>query len=157
MAPETGQFSVVWGMRVSRGGGGGVFRKSHFFNMLWVPPRIQRGDGQRGSNSGNFFSWWEEREPKYHLKWAIIGPAVKSHLNGVSLAGRWWSNTKCSDFFQGFQTSIGNPINRGRGPDPCPPLLIHTCHQCDYNHEMNPDMRFPTMWYVRPAKPQSLY
>ena len=22
-------------------------------------------------------------------------PAMKSHLNGVSLAGRWWPNTDC--------------------------------------------------------------
>ena len=49
---------------MGKGGGGArgrlsnihLFQTSHFLNMLWVPPRIQKGGGQRGSNSGNFFS-----------------------------------------------------------------------------------------------------
>ena len=65
-----------------------LFQTSLFLNMLWVPPRIQKGGGQRGSNSGNCFSCCGKREPKYHFKWAIIGPSLKRHLNGVMLAGR---------------------------------------------------------------------
>ena len=38
------------------------------------------------SPSGEF----HYRGSKYHYKWAIIGPPAKRHLNGVSLAGRWW-------------------------------------------------------------------
>ena len=36
-----------------------------------------------------------ERRSKYHYKRAIISPPAKRHLNGVSLAGRWWPNTEC--------------------------------------------------------------
>ena len=32
---------------------------------------------------------------KNHYKWAIIGSPAKRHLNGVSLAGRWWRYTEC--------------------------------------------------------------
>ena len=44
---------------------------------------------------------------KYHLKWAMIGPPVKRHLNNVSLVGRWWPNIECwlCDF-QAIQTSF---------------------------------------------------
>ena len=42
-----------------------------------------------------FFSWWGDRGSKYRYKWAIIGPPAKRHLNGVSLAGRWWPNIEC--------------------------------------------------------------
>ena len=49
----------VWG---GGGGGKGAFAKhtfisnKPFLNMLWVPPSIQKGGGQKGSNSGNSFS-----------------------------------------------------------------------------------------------------
>ena len=43
-------------------------------------------------------------------KWAIIGPPVKCHLNGVSLAGRCWPKIEywLGSFliFQGIKTSI---------------------------------------------------
>ena len=39
-----------------------------------------------------FFSCWGERRSKYHYKRAIIGPPAKRHLNGASLACRWWPN-----------------------------------------------------------------
>ena len=49
-----------------------------FFLLFWV------GEGKRGS--------------KYRCKWmryAIISPPAKRHLNGFSLADRWWPNIKC--------------------------------------------------------------
>ena len=42
-----------------------------------------------------FLVWWGEEWSKYHYKRAINGPPAKRHLNGVSLAGRWWSNIEC--------------------------------------------------------------
>ena len=58
-----------------------------------------------------FFFWWREKGSKYHCKRAIIGPPVKRHLNGVSLADRLWPNIECwlGSFvvFQGIRTSIG--------------------------------------------------
>ena len=65
-----------------------------------------------------------------HYKRAIIGPPVKRHINGVSLACRCWPNIECwlgiFVVFQGFRTSIGRKpyiswLFRG-GPDP---LLMH--------------------------------
>ena len=43
-----------------------------------------------------FFSVDERRGLEYHYKRAIIGPPGKRHLNGVSLAGRWWPNIEFS-------------------------------------------------------------
>ena len=47
---------------------------------------------ERGWSEGvqlwQLFSCRGKRECKYDLKWAIIGPSVKRHLNGVMLAGR---------------------------------------------------------------------
>ena len=51
---------------------------------------------QRGSNFENaIFSWWGEGGPKYHYKRAVTGPLAKRHLNGVSLACRWWPKIEC--------------------------------------------------------------
>ena len=59
----------------AEGGGGGqggvcqtyiYFKQAIFLNMLWVPPRIQKGGDERGSNSGNFLV-----AHKYHS----IGPS----------------------------------------------------------------------------------
>ena len=81
---------------------------------------------QRGPTL-TFFFWWGERGSK---KRAIIGPPAKRHLNGVSLAGRWWPNMKCwlcsFVIFQGIHTSIAKKpftfvIFRGWGSDPLPP------------------------------------
>ena len=33
--------------------------------------------------------------PSVRQRNAIIGPPAKRHLNGVSLAGRWWPNIEC--------------------------------------------------------------
>ena len=56
------------------------------------------------------FSWWGEGGSKYHYKRTIIGPPVKRHLNGVSLACRWWPNIEfwLGSFviFRGIGTSI---------------------------------------------------
>ena len=54
-----------------------LFRGGPFFLVFLV----DWGGGERGS--------------KCHYKWAIIGLPAKGHLNGVSLAGRWWPNTEC--------------------------------------------------------------
>ena len=78
---------------------------------------------------------------KYHYKQAIIGPPAKRHLNGVSLACRWWPNRDwmmawqlCD--FQGTQTSIAKKTYisiflwffRGGGwSDPLSPLDPHMC------------------------------
>ena len=78
-----------------------------------------------------FLSRWREGGSKYHYKRAIIGLPAKRHLNGVSLACRWWPNIKCwLGSFKIFRGSgpvlLRNPIYflifQG-GPDPCPPLL----------------------------------
>ena len=66
---------------------------------------------QRGSKFDKvFFSWWGEKGSKYHFKRVIIDPPAKCHLNGVSLACRWWHNIECwlggSVIFQGIRTSI---------------------------------------------------
>ena len=52
---------------------------------------------QRGSNFDNFFfNLIREEGSKYDYFWgAIIGPPANRHLNGVSLAGRWWPNNEC--------------------------------------------------------------
>ena len=64
-----------------------------------------------------FFSWWGERGSKCHKKQAIIGPPVKRHWNGISLAGRWWANIKCwLGSFAIFQGASG-PLS------PQPPLV----------------------------------
>ena len=92
---------------------------------------------QRGSNFDNvfylffvcFFLVWGEEGFKYHYKRAIKGQPAKRHLNGVSLAGRWWPNIEC--WLCSFVILRGsgpvllrNPIFfvifQG-GPDPLPP------------------------------------
>ena len=92
---------------------------------------------QRGSIFVNFFflSWWGEGGSKYHYKWVIISPPAKRHLNGVSLACRWWPNIECwlenSVTFRGSgQVLLRNPIflwfsggGGGGGSGPPVPLL----------------------------------
>ena len=67
---------------------------------------------------------------KFHYKSAIIDPPAKCHLNGVSLARRWWPNIECwlgrFVIFQGVRTSIAKKpffswFFRGSGP-PLSPL-----------------------------------
>ena len=79
---------------------------------------------ERGSRF--FFSWWGDRGSKYHYKWAIIGPPAKRHLNGVSLAGRWWPKHWMHVIFQWIRTSIAKKpyifvIFQG---GLCPPLWL---------------------------------
>ena len=79
-----------------------------------------------------FFSWWGERESKYHLKWTIDGPPGKCLLNGVSLV-RWkWSPIECWHgsfvIFQWIRTSIAKEFKssvmfQGVGLDPLFPHL----------------------------------
>ena len=77
------------------------------------------------------FSLLGERRSKYHCKRTIMGPSAKRHLNGVSLAGRWWPNTECwlvrFVVLQGIRTNIiaKKPnifvICQGGARTPCPP------------------------------------
>ena len=43
---------------------------------------------------------------KYYYKQAIIGPPAKRHLNGFSLACRWWTNIEC---WLGSFVILGDP------------------------------------------------
>ena len=56
-----------------------------------------------------------ERGSYYHLKWTIIGPPAKGHLNGVSLVGRWWPTVErwLGSFviFQRIWTSIAKELH----------------------------------------------
>ena len=81
----------------------------------------------RGSPILTFFRRWED--PNTHLKRAIIVPPAKRHLNGVSLAGRWWQTLNASFVALWFSRGSGpilliNPIccdfsgGGGGGPDP---------------------------------------
>ena len=57
--------------------------------------RIQKVLSEGDQLWQHFFNWWGEGGSKYHYKRAIIGPPAKRHLNGVSLACRWWPNIEC--------------------------------------------------------------
>ena len=83
--------------------------------------------------------WWGEEGSKYRLVGHQHGPLAKRHLNGVSLAGRWWPNMECwiGSFviFQRIRTSIAKEpyifvIFQGWGPDPLSPLWIRACNTC---------------------------
>ena len=64
---------------------------------------------QRGSNADNvFFSMMGEELSRYHYKRALFGPPAKRHLNGVSLACRFWP--KIESWLGSFT------ILRGSGP-----------------------------------------
>ena len=94
---------------------------------------------QRWSNFDNvFFSrCGNEEERREDSNTAISGPLsappAKQHLNGVSLADRWWPNIECwlgsLVVLQGIQTSIAKKPyifvifqgGGGGGPDPLPP------------------------------------
>ena len=68
---------------------------------------------------------------KYHYKWTIISPPAKRHLNGVSLAGRWWPKIECclGSFvvLHGIRTSTAKKtyifviFQGGLDPRPCLP------------------------------------
>ena len=79
-----------------------------------------------------FFSKWEGDQYQCFYetytqqpKRATIGPPAKRHLNGASLAVRWWPDIGSFVLFQRFQTSIPEEIYSfvlfhagGSRPDP---------------------------------------
>ena len=86
-----------------------------------------------------------ERGSYYHLKWTIIGPPAKGHLNGVSLAGRWWPTVErwLGSFviFQRIWTSIAKELHsfvifkRVGGQDPLSTLPFGSVH--DWEQKMS--------------------
>ena len=91
---------------------------------------------QRGFNFDTIFLGEGGSKKHYkRAKRAIICPPAKHHLNGVSLAGRWWPNNECwlGSFviFSGpGPILLGNPIfcdfsggGGGSGPLPPPPWI----------------------------------
>ena len=77
-----------------------------------------------------FFFVHEEKMIQYHYKRAINGPPAKRHLNGVSLACRWWPTIECwlCSFvnFQVIRTSVAKKpyifvIFQGWSRPPFPP------------------------------------
>ena len=94
----------------------------------YVGMRGSRKFCQRGSKIDGFFLSLMRvgRIQIPHYKRAINGPSAKRHLNGVSLAGRWWPNIECwigsfvilrgSGPVQGWeQSDILNPENLSVG------------------------------------------
>ena len=73
---------------------------------------------------------------RYSYNPTVIGPPVKCHLNGVSLACRWWPNIECwrgsfVNFRGSGQVLLRNLVffrggggGGGGGPDPLSPLWI---------------------------------
>ena len=102
------------------------------FENLKVTHFPQWGDPESFFRGGltffTFFFLLGESGSKYRFKRAIIGPEAKGHLNGVSLMGRWWPNTKCclASFviLQGIRTNIAKKpyifviFQGGRGSRP---------------------------------------
>ena len=80
---------------------------------------------QKRSNADNvfFFSLMGEELSKYHYKRALFGPSAKRHLNGVSLACRFWP--KIESWLCSFT------ILRGSGP-----VLLKILYFCDFRGEL---------------------
>ena len=80
---------------VACGGHGARKRTSHIKHNFPAacadPESFVRGD----PTLTTFFSRWWERGSKHHYMRPIIGPPAKHHLNGASLACRWWPNIEC--------------------------------------------------------------
>ena len=94
------------------------FKEAIFEYVVGTSSHPERGWSE-GNNSGNFFSFWEKREPKYHFKCAIIGHVSETLFNGVMLAGRWWSNRlNALWFFRGFRPELVMKSIAGRGGGP---------------------------------------
>ena len=96
-----------------------------------------------------FLVWWGEEGSKYHSKRTIISPPAKRHLNGVSLACRWWLYIECGLGSVLFLRGSGlvllrNPIFlwffRGDLDPRSPPLDPHMSQT--YVHDAN------TTWYI---------
>ena len=92
---------------------------------------IQKVFFKGGPTLTTFFLMMGERVSKCHYKRDIIGPPAKRHLNGVSLAGRWWPSIECWPgsfvILRGIRTSIAKKpfifVIFSGGPDPSPPPL----------------------------------
>ena len=76
-----------------------------------------------------FLRWWIQFDEGRKDHTTIFGPQAKRHLNGVSLACRWWPYIECwleiFVVFKGIRTSIAKKpyifvIFQG-SPDPLPP------------------------------------
>ena len=96
---------------------------------------------------------------KYHKNWTIIGLPAKRHLNGVSLACRWWPNIECWPgsfvIFQGIRTGIAKKpsifvIFQG-DPEPLSPLWIRTWDLSKFDQK---DLQFPTFLRTLIENPQ---
>ena len=89
-----------------------MIRKLTWYRNKWIDPncrsgilstvyednhaRIQKVFSEGVQLRQRFFLFfWVMSGSKYYLFRAIIGPPAKRHLNGVSLAGRWWPNIEC--------------------------------------------------------------
>ena len=93
---------------------------------------------QRGSNFDHIFFRRGKGGFNYHYKRAIIGPPVKRHQNGVSLACRCWSHIESwfgsSVIFQGIGPILLRNLNvfaifqRGGG--------VLRIRACSLNHSM---------------------
>ena len=107
-------------------------------NKIDISMRGSRKLCQRGSKFVIvFFRWRGERGSKYHYKRAIINPPAKRHLNGISLACRWWSSIECwlessVNFRKSGPALLRNTIvlwffRGGGGSGPPAPLRIRAC------------------------------
>ena len=82
-----------------------------------------------------FSSWLGERGSKYHYKRVIIWPPAKGHLNGVSLACRWWLDSFV--IFRGSgpvllkKTYILWFFMGGGVRTLCPPFWIRPCRKAN--------------------------
>ena len=63
-------------------------RSDILLDLIWVHARVQRGGRGSSINTGPD-PLKTTKLPSQHSMLAIIGPPVKRHYNGVSLAGRY--------------------------------------------------------------------
>ena len=96
------------------------FRLRTQLNVMHGHARIQKvlSEGVHLWQSSFNFSLMREEWSKKHYKQAIIDPAAKRHLNGVSLACRLWPNIEC--------WLVNFTILRGFGP-----VLLKTLYFCE--------------------------
>ena len=105
-----------------------------------------------------FFGWWGKGGSKYYYKRANNGPSAKRHINGVSLACRWWPNIECwlcsFVIFRGSRpVLLRNPkflrFFRGGVGTPClPPLDPHmNLKASEYYHAMQQPLITDFPWH----------
>ena len=98
-----------------------------------------------------FLSWWGREDPNT-TKSGPSSARSETPLNGVSLAGRWWSNIECwlgrFDVLQGIRTSIAKKpyifvIFQGvRTPNhPLPPPYLYPRMIVIFNPRLNIEKR----------------